>query len=261
MAEPWKQVERAHHPARGADEGLATWVRPGEPGLVYRGSASVPPAFVQAKTWVHIGDPDAHGEVLVDCYQAQDPSAGKMFRATRRDGTTKDYVHRLEPGELFNNSFVAITPDGQWMVSGEWGEMTRLLIYPTPELNPAADIGDLPLTGKIEIDHPIRNVQGAAFVDATTLLCATDDPDKDLWPVSRQLLQVDLAHALNGHDVAGQVTCLQALPMDSLCHGTFETEGVDYDPSTGDLRVIVVPPVPCNWAAVDVYRFRREPAS
>lgn len=261
MAENWHQVERERHPSREANEGLATWVSSGHPTLIFRGSASVPKEFTQAKTWVHIGDPDAHGDLLIDCYQGEGSARGKMFRATRSDGTTKDYVHPLTPGELYNNSFVAITPDGHWMVSGEWGKMSRLLVFPTPELNPAAEPANLPLSGTIALDHPVRNVQGAAFVDATTLLCATDDPDRDLWPVSRQLLQVQLERPLDGRDLEGRVTCLQALPMDSVCRGTFETEGMDYDARTGDLRVIVVPPAPCNWVEVDVYRFQRETAA
>ena len=233
----------------------------GQPALVYRGSASVPKELTAGKTWVHIGDPDAHGEVLIDCFQGEASARAKLFRATRPDGTTNDYVHPLVRGELYNNSFVAITPDGQWMVSGEWDKMSRLLVFPTPELNPAAsDVNNLPLRGVIQLDHPVRNVQGASFIDATTLVCATDDPGKDLWPASRQLLQVNLARPLDGHDVSGTVTFLQALPMESICPGTFETEGVDFDRTTGDLRVIVVPPVPCRLVVVDVYRFRREPA-
>jgi hypothetical protein len=260
-AQTWKQVERdRHYPSFEANQGLATWVRSGKPTIILRGSASIPPEFLAAGTWVHIGDPDAHGDVLVDCYQGESSAKGKMFRATRPDGTTKDYVHPLTPGELYNNSFVAITPDGQWMVAGEWGEMSRFLVFPTPELNPAANAATLGLRGTIHLDHPLRNVQGASFVDATTLLCATDDPDKDLWPVSRQLLSVELAHPLDGQDVEGRVTCLQALPMNSACSGTFETEGMDYDSATGDLRVIIVPPSPCDWVAVDVYRFRRATA-
>lgn len=260
MAETWRQVERERHPSRSANEGLATWEQSGHPTLVYRGSASVPKEFLDAKTWVHIGDPDAHGAVLVDCYQGEGSARAKMFRATRPDGTTKDYVHHLTPGEQYNNSFVAITPDGAWMVSGEWGEMSRLLVFPTPELNPTADPADLRLAATIQLDHPVRNVQGASFVDARTLLCATDDAGTDLWPVSRQLLQVDLDRPLDGHEVEARVSCLQALPMESLCTGTFETEGMDYDSRTGDLRVIVVPPAPCSWVDVDVYRFRREAA-
>ena len=260
MADRWRQVAREHHPSHEANEGLATWVRSGQPALIYRGSASVPKEFVDAGTWVHIGDPDAHGDLLVDCYQGEATARAKMFRATRSEGSTRDYVHPLAPGELYNNSFVAITPDGAWMASGEWGTMSRLLVFPTPELNPEADPENLALRGVIHLDRPVRNVQGASFVGATTLLCATDDPGRDLWPVSRQLLQVELERPLAGGDVEGRVTLLQALPMDSLCSGTFETEGVDYDARTGDLRVIVVPPAPCNWAAVDVYRFRRETA-
>jgi hypothetical protein len=41
-----------------------------------------------------------------------------MFPVTRRDGNRLEYRHQLDPGELFNNSFVAVSPDRQWLVSG-----------------------------------------------------------------------------------------------------------------------------------------------
>jgi len=197
-----------------------------------------------------------HG-VLVDCYQGKSGATTKMYRAKEADGPSRDYVHPLATGERMNNSFVAISPDGQWMVSGEWDKMGRFLVFPTPMLNSAASPTALHLAATLELDHPVRNVQGGVFVDPVTLLCSTNDLGADLWPVARQLLQVNLERPLDGNQVSGRVSCLGALPLKSYCPGTFEVEGIDYDFTSGDLRVVVIPPPPCKWVTVTVYRFRR----
>jgi hypothetical protein len=255
---PWQLVGKDHRPVWFADEGLATITRhDGLRRLVYRGDASIPLRLRRDGTWVHIGDPDSREGVLVDCYQGKPGATAKMYRARGVDGSRRDYVHPLAAGEQMNNSFVAITPDGQWMVSGEWDEMRRFLIFPTPMLNPAASRTAMGLAATLELDFTVRNVQGGVFVDPVTLLCSTDDPDTSLWPVARQLLQVDLERPLDGNQVNGRVSCLGALPLKSCCPGTFEVEGIDYDSASGDLRVVVIPPPPCKWATVTVYRYRR----
>lgn len=257
MIGPWRLVDRDRRLAVDSDEGLATLRVPGrQPRLVHRGAASVPPELLVEGRWVHIGDPDALNGVLVDCFQGESNAKDKLFVATLPDGTRRRFVHPLAPGETYHNSFVAISPDGQWMLSGEWDELTRLLVFATPVLNPSA-AENLPLRAQLRLDHPVRDVQGAAFVDATTILCSTDDAGTDLWPVSHQLLRVDLPHPLDGRDIEGHVTCLGSLPRESACEGRFEVEGIDYDAVTGDLRVVVTPPYPCGLAEVAVYRYRR----
>jgi hypothetical protein len=256
---PWELVGRSLRLPFFSNEGLATVDGPsGRRRLLFRGGWSVPWRLLIGRTWTHVGDPDSRQGIVIDCYQAKGPAAGKMYRTTAPDGQTRDYVHRLSPGEQLNNSFVAVTPDGQWMVSGEWNTMSRFLIFPTPQLNAQARGGSaLELAGVLELDHPVRNVQGAVFVDPVTLVCSTDDAQTDLWPVSRQLLQVQLERPLDGSTVRAHVSCLGALPLRSCCAGTFEVEGIDYDMTTGDLRVVIIPPAPCKWASVAVYQFRR----
>lgn len=255
---PWELVGREARRPFFSDEGLATVAgTDGQHRLRYRGGWSIPLRLRAGRTWVHIGDPDSRDGVVVDCYQGKRGATAKMYRATGPDGSAHDYVHPLAAGEQMNNSFVAISPDGQWMVSGEWNTMHRFLVFPTPALNPAASAADLSIATTLELDHPVRDIQGAAFVDAVTLLCSSDDPGLTLWPVARQLLQVDLERPLDGRQVAGRVTCLGALPQESRCSGTFEVEGIDYDVASGDLRIVIIPPIPCKWALVMVYRYRR----
>jgi hypothetical protein len=160
-------------------------------------------------------------------------------------------------GEPYNNSFDAISLDGQWMVAGEWNTMIHLQVYPTPILNPATSPtgGSLPLTGYITLDRAVNDVQGCDFVTATRLLCSSDDSSRTLWPDPKPLLQVDLPGPLTGGDTPGHVTDLGPIPQQSVCSGTFETEGIDYDPAAGQLRVEMVPPSVCA-AVTDVYRYR-----
>lgn len=41
------------------------------------------------------------------------------------------------------------------------------------------------------------------------------------------------------------MTTAFAIPQRSVCKGTFESEGIDYDATRGTLRVQMVPPSPC----------------
>lgn len=241
------------------DQGVASYTGAnGRPELVYRGELSIPFALLH-KGWAHIGDPGGWGGYIVDAYQAGAGARQKMFRVTAPNGKTYDFVHKLASGEKLNNSFATISPDGEWLVSGEWGEMRRLLVFPSPieRLSlPHPTATGLPLKGTIQLDHPVRDVQGCAFISATQLLCSTDDPGHDLWPAPEQLLEVTLPAALVGGTVSAHVSFVGALPQVSDCSGVYEAEGIDYQASTGDLRVEVVPPGVCA-VVTTVYEYRR----
>ncbi len=67
---------------------------------------------------------------------------------------------------------------------------------------------------------------------------------------------MDLSAAVTGGDVTGHVTDLGPIPQtNSICSGTFEVEGVDYDTTTGILRVEVVQPGICV-VATTVYEYQ-----
>jgi hypothetical protein len=253
---PWKYVGRQRRLKAFSNQGLTTVAgKDGTTTVIYRGDYSIPRA-VKSQGWVHVGDPDSCQGYIFDAYQGL--ATSKMYQVTTPAGVSYQYVHALEGDELFNNSYVAVSPDGQWMVSGEWGDMTRLLMFATPLLNPATAQtgGTLPLAAMITLDHKVRSVQGATFVDATRLLCSTNDPGTDLWPTPRQLLQIDLSGPLTGVATTAQVSYLGELPTESLCPGSFEVEGINYDPTTGDLRVNVVPPNVCGLLTT-IYRYRQ----
>lgn len=255
---PWQLVDRHHRISAFANQGLATVQRPdGRRALVRRGLLSNPYQFRWPRRWVHIGDPGAALGYLVDCYQGHPGADEKMFRIRRPDGGHQEHVHPLVAGELYNSGFVALSPDGRWMVAGEWGLVSRLLVFPTPVLNPAAGTpaDPLPLTGVIELDVPVNRPQGITFVGPTALYCSADDPTPGPWPAPRQVLRIELAAPLAGDaKVDGVVTFVGGLPAHPVLTLDPEVEGIDYDPVTGDLRVAIVRP---GRVITTVYRYRQ----
>lgn len=251
----WAETGTAYTGSLTAGEGVAGRA---DGSLLYRGPASIP-LDLRIKGWNHIGDPDISRGYVFDAYQGADTAKSKMFAVTTPSGQRYEYVHRLDPGEKINNSFAAVSPDSQWMVSGEWGDQNRLQVFPTPLLNPSTPArgGALPEAWQITLDKPVRDIQGCDFVTDTRLLCVSDDASGTLFPEIRPLLQVDLPHKLDGQPITGAVTSLFALPERSVCTGTFEAEGVDYDVHSGTLRAEVVQPGACA-VATSVYSYRQE---
>lgn len=249
----WHLIGHTIEASAVADQGVAT--RGSVP--FYRGELSIP-LQQRSEGWNHIGDQDARAGFTVDAYQGPAGGRSKMYLVTTPSGASYEYTHVLDAGELYNNSFAAISPDGLFLVSGEWQTITRLIVFPMPGANVAAPAagGALSRVGDIRLDHPVRDLQGCDFVTATRLLCSSDDPGTDLWRAPRPLLTVDLRHRLDGAAVVGHVTDLGALPQVSACNGTFETEGIDYSPASGILRVEVLPPAPCQLLATVVYAYR-----
>ncbi|MFD8391350.1 hypothetical protein ACFV2N_19645 [Streptomyces sp. NPDC059680] len=257
-ADTW--TETGSDRARPLDEsqGLTSVEVPANSPNRYTGIGTIP-LGVSSRGWNHVGDPDAsYNGYYIEPYQ-QDSGNSKMYRVQAPDGTWSEYVHTLSPGEALNNSWDAISPDGQWMLSGEWGTMNRLLVFPTPGVNPSTSpSANLPQVSNVNLDHAVRDVQGCDFSGPTTLLCSSDDPDGSLFGMTKPLLQIDLSAPPNGSgDVTGHVTALRQLPLRSACSGTFEVEGIDYDRRTGVLRVIVMSPGFCILTDSRTYKFSR----
>jgi hypothetical protein len=251
----WTQLDRSLASSLTSNEGIATVQSGTGTTLLTRGIASIP-IQVLLEGWTHIGDPDSTGGYVFDAYQGPDGGSTKMFRVTTPTGQSYEYVHALVAGELFNNSFATISPDGQWLIAGEWNTMNHLQVYPAPLLNPATPRtgGSLALAGLITLDHPVNDVQGCDFVTATRLLCASDDSGRTLFPDTKPLLQVDLTAPVRGA-ASGHVTDLGSIPQQSICSGTYEAEGVDYDTTSGQLRLEMIEPSVCA-VVTDIYRYR-----
>jgi hypothetical protein len=257
-ADTWTETGSDRADPLTESQGLTSVEVPANSPNRYTGIGTIP-AGVSSRGWNHVGDPDAsYNGYYIEPYQ-RDSGGAKMFRVQAPGGAWSEYVHALSPGEALNNSWDAISPDGQWMLSGEWGTMTRLLVFPTPGVNPSTSpSANLPQASTVVLDHAVRDVQGCDFSGPTTLLCSSDDPDGGLFGVTKPLLRIDLSAPPNGSaDVTGHVTALRQLPLRSSCSGTFETEGIDFDRRTGILRVIVVSPGFCVLTDSKTYKFSR----
>jgi uncharacterized membrane protein len=131
----WTETGSSNQDVLTAGEGVTTVTQSGSTSVLYRGAASIP-ASLAVQGWTHIGDPDSADGYIIDAYQNSSSSATtKMYLLTIPSGSTYQYKHTLVSGELYNNSFDAISPDTQWMVSGDWGTQSRLYVYPTPYFN------------------------------------------------------------------------------------------------------------------------------
>ncbi|MEU5254402.1 hypothetical protein [Streptomyces longwoodensis] len=256
-ADTWTEVGSDRADPLTESQGLASVEVPAGSPNRYTGIGTIP-IGLSTRGWNHVGDPDAsYNGYYIEPYQ-RDSGAAKMFRVQAPGGAWSEYVHALSPGEALNNSWVAVSPDGQWMLTGEWGTMTRLLVLPTPGVNASTSpSANLPQASTVRLDHAVRDVQGCDFSGPTTLLCSSDDPEGSLFGMTKPLLQIDLSAQPGSSDVSGHVTALRRLPLRSGCSGSFEAEGVDYDRRTGTLRVIVVSPGFCVLTDSKTYRFTR----
>jgi hypothetical protein len=257
-ADTWTEVGSDRADPLTESQGLASVETPANSANRYTGIGTIP-FSVSTRGWNHVGDPDAsYDGYYVEPYQS-DSGTSKMYRVQAPGGAWSEYVHALGSGEALNNSWVAITPDSKWMLSGEWGTMTRFLVFPTPGANAATSpSANLPQVSTVRLDHAVRDVQGCDFTSPTTLLCSSDDPAGTLFGITKPLLRIDLSAEPNGTaDVTGHVTALRQLPLRSSCSGAFEAEGVDYDRRSGTLRVIVVSPGFCVLTDSKTYRFTR----
>jgi hypothetical protein len=254
----WSEIGSYVRSTLSAGEGLATVTPPRHKAYeLYRGIASIS-SDLKAQGWAHIGDVDSvHGYVF-DAYQGPSSGSSKMFLVTNPSGKSFEYRHTLVRGELYNNSFDAISPNTQWLVAGEWGTMSHLQIYPTPLLNHDSPShgGSLELAGYIKLDHKVNDVQGCDFVTPVRLICASDDDSRTLFLNEKPLLEVDLLTSVHDANVKGHVVDLGSIPQRSGCSGTFEVEGVDFDATTGILRVEIIQPGACILKT-SVYEYRR----
>ncbi|WP_223186113.1 hypothetical protein [Streptomyces sp. CBMA29] len=207
--------------------------------LVHRGLGSIPLA-VRKEGFEHVGDLDIAKGVTFDAYERK--GAGKMFLVTTADGKRLEFRHALDQGEEFNNSFVTVSPDGQWIVAGEFGAEKRLQVFPAPVLNKStSEKANLPQAGQITLDHEVDNIQGCDFFSAQRLVCTADQG---------HVLQLDLPHALDGKRIDATVTHLFELPKVSKCSGAYEAEGIDYDAKSKTLRAGMLSPGLCKGATV-----------
>jgi hypothetical protein len=260
---PAPRVNAGHAPARWtlqtfftkpitvAGEGVASYA---SGRLLFRGLGEVP-TLVSQLGFNHVGDEDIDGSGDVyDAYEDDHPNpTEKLFTITAPNGRVSDYPHPLAQGEEYNNSFVTVSPDDRWLVSGEWNTERRLLLLSNPKGRPSGS--SIPLAGTIALRPSLYHVQGCDFFDAVTLICSTDD-------AVHEVVKVSLSAPL--HRGANSATDRRLLiPREvSKCPGTqFESEGVDYNPRTGRLTLTMNEPGACvGTTDVNVYKLVHGPS-
>ncbi len=238
-------------PLSVAGEGVASYP---SGKLLFRGFAQVP-APVSQLGFTHVGDEDIDrsGDVY-DAYEDDHPDpTAKLFTITAPDGTVSYYPHPLARGEEYNNSFVTVSPDDRWLVSGEWNTERRLLLLSNPKGRPSGT--SIPLAGTIALRPSLYHVQGCDFFDAVTLICSTDGP-------VHAVVKVSLSAPLHrGRNTATDRRLF--IPREvSKCPGTgFESEGVDYNTRTGRLTLAINQPGTCiGTTNVNVYKLVHGPS-
>lgn len=211
------------------------WAGPG--GHAFRRLLGTPLQLFFAG-YLHIGDVDAHGGRAYIPYENSGKGTEKAYGVMDlASGRILGWsVHQLEPGEAYNNSWVAVSPDGQWMVSGEWEDVTSFLVFRTADVGQAS-IG---VAFRVRLDTTLTLVQGCDFDGPVRLVCHDNTED-------RRLLQIDLDRALDGSDVGARTTVLGSTPVDlavpllaGVCKNPTEAEGVDVSGTT--LRFMTVDP-------------------
>ncbi|GEE03046.1 hypothetical protein nbrc107696_34920 [Gordonia spumicola] len=238
----WSRPSVSDHFTPIYNEGLAT----DRHGFLHpRGWLSIRPELA-AQGWTHIGDQDIHGGYTYDVYEDLD-AGRKLFTITSPTGRFTRYDHVLEPGERANNSFVTVDPTGEHLVNGEWFVMKRLLVFDNPKGEPSGST--IPIAGEIRLDKPLENVQSCDFVTAERLACAVDEP------VNRVVSVTLSAPVGSAKVVDATVTPEFDLPKRSVCTGTYESEGIDYDTRRRVLSVAMINPSPC-FVGTKVFRYR-----
>ncbi|MBD0023717.1 hypothetical protein GII33_12035 [Gordonia pseudamarae] len=241
----WRSAGTSNHPSIDTNQGLATTA---SGRLTVRGYTSIRPDLALAG-WSHIGDHDIHDGHTYDAYE--NLAAGrKLYVVTDSAGRARSYFHRVRAGEKGNNSFATVSPSGTYVVSGEFGQQRRLLVFANPVGRP--DGSTIRYIGQIRFDRVVGDIQSCDFVTERRLLCIDDDH------AVKTLHAVDLTAPLGGAVTPARLTTELTLPLRgrSACAGDWESEGVDYDARRRVLRVAAIEPLPCGLNTV-VFRFTR----
>lgn len=204
----------------------------------------------------HLGDPDARGtQIYGGLEDNSDPVVNPYHRGFAVfDAETLAIANWAnDPGTPDNPSdedcpWVAVSPDGTWVVTGEWHPMDHVIVYRAATLRSQHTVGP---EARIPLDVPFNDVQGCDFDGPRVLVCASDDAD-----AGRLLYAITLSRPLQGETLpplTARVEPLFPVPLpEMVCGQPQEVEGIDVNGDT--LRVLVL-----GSCVVDsyLYRFQR----
>lgn len=231
----------------------------GEDGGTIEAGAFAFPQSLLDLGFDHLGDPDAHGARIYGGLEDNaEPTVDRYHRAliAYDAETLAPEGWSVDPGAADAQGdgdapWVALSPDGAWLVSGEWDPQDDLMVFRASEVGAAPEIEAV---ARIPLDRTIARVQGCDFDGPRVLLCASDDGEAGK-PVYAIVLSRGLTADADLGAIEATVETLFPTPLpEPLCGlAEPEVEGVDVE---GDLfRVLVI-----GTCLVDshVYRFERE---
>ena len=190
----------------------------------------------------HLGDPDANGTLIYGALEDNsDPVVNPYHRGfVLFDAETLSIAGWAnDPGRPDNPAdedcpWAAVSPDGQWVVTGQWDPMQTVIVYRAEKLMSGHTVRP---EAEIPMDMPFSDVQGCDFDGPRVLVCASDDAD-----AGRLLYAIILSGPLEGDAVPRLTAHVEAIfpaPVPEMqCTQPQEVEGVDVDGDT--LRVLVI---------------------
>lgn len=205
-------------------------------------AGSVPSALAPQK-FDHLGDIDAQGGVIYGGLEDNsDPYGDRYHRAlVAYDAETlAATAYAVDPGAPDapgdgDAPWIAISPDGTWIVTSEWDPQDSLIVFARAALLAGGEIHEV---ARIPLDSTLARIQGCDFDGPRTLVCASDDAasGKLVWSI---VLSKALDSRADPAELTAQVAPLfPTLIPTNVCGAEAEVEGVDL--SGDELRVLVI---------------------
>ena len=205
-------------------------------------AASIPSALAPQK-FDHLGDIDAFdGLIYGGLEDNSEPYGDRYHRAmVAYDAETlAATAYAVDPGAPDvagdgDNAWVAVTPDGTWVVSSEWDPQDSLIVFARDAVVAGGEIAEV---ARIPLDAPLERIQGCDVDGPRTLVCASDDAatGKLVWSI---VLSRPLDARADPAELTGHVAPLfPTLIPKNVCGVEAEVEGIDV--SGDELRVMVI---------------------
>lgn len=205
--------------------------------------ASAFPTALASQRFDHLGDIDGFaGQIYGGLEDNGEPYGERYHRAlVAYDAETLEpEAYAVDPGAPDapgdgDAPWVTVSPDGAWVVSGEWDPQDSLLVFRRDAILAG---GEIETVVRIPLDVPLARIQGCDFDGPRVLVCASDDAATGKL-VSAIVLSAPLGATVDLASVTAHVEPLfpVLIPPD-VCGAEAEVEGVDVD---GDeLRVMVI---------------------
>jgi len=203
----------------------------------------------------HLGDPDARGTRVYGGIEDNSNPVHPYHRGfvvydaetLSMEGWSNDPGSPDDRGDG-DAPWVAVSPDGNWVVTGEYRPMRNVIVFRADTLVAEHTVQE---EARIPLDSPFNDVQGCDFDGPRVLVCSSNDGD-----TGRLLYALILSGPLQGETVpqiTAHVESLFPIPIPPpQCDNAPEVEGLDVDGET--LRVLVI-----GSCRVDshLYRFER----